>query len=72
MVSAYCRGAERVAGTTDYRPGAEAVILAAAARLFANPEQIPHDVGAVSFRGGFNGFNLAEQAVLNRYRVRAG
>jgi hypothetical protein len=72
MVSAYCRGQERVPATTDYHPGVEGVILAAAARLYANPEQINHDVGAVSMRGGFAGFNLAEQAVLNRYRVRAG
>jgi hypothetical protein len=57
----------------DDAPNAEiaAVITTASARLFANPEQLPYDVGAVSMRGGFNGFNLAELAVLNRYRKRA-
>lgn len=69
FVSAYTRGR----GFADDEPNEElaAVITAASARMAANPEQIPYDVGGVSFRGGFNGFNLAEQMVLNRYRVRA-
>ncbi|OMC03642.1 hypothetical protein A5734_11625 [Mycolicibacterium fortuitum] len=29
------------------------------------------DVGSISIRGGFNGWNLAETYVLNRYRKRA-
>ncbi len=48
-----------------------AVIVTATARLLANPEQLAHDVGAVSFRGGFTGWSLAETFVLNRYRRRA-
>jgi len=46
-------------------------IVTATARLLANPEQLAHDVGAVSFRGGFTGWSLAETFVLNRYRRRA-
>ncbi len=49
----------------------EAVILTASARLTANPEQLSTDVGSVSIRGGWQGWNLAELFVLNRYRVRA-
>jgi len=69
MVKAYTRGN----GFTAEVPNDElaAVITPATARLMANPEQIPYDAGAVSMRGGFNGFNLAELAVLNRYRRRA-
>ena len=48
-----------------------AVIVTATARLVANPEQIQTAVGSVQVRGGWQGWNLAEQIVLNRYRVRA-
>lgn len=70
MARAYTRGR---GFDEDDEPNAEiaAVITTASTRLFANPEQLSYDVGAVSMRGGFNGFNLAELAVLNRYRKRA-
>lgn len=80
MVGAYCRGRnenpeERVLVGNDYvsaqRDGIDEVILTAAARLLANPEQLAYDIGDVSIRGGFSGFTLVELAVLNRYRVRA-
>ncbi len=45
--------------------------MTATARLLANPEQIATGVGSVQIHGGFKGFNLAELAVLNRYRKRA-
>lgn len=69
FVHAYTRGR----GFDHELPNDElgAVITAASARMAANPEQIPHTVGSVSFAGGYQGWNLAEQAVLNRYRVRA-
>lgn len=55
----------------DPCPELAAVIVAAAARLVANPEQIVSGVGSVQMGGGFAGWTLAEQFVLNRYRVRA-
>jgi hypothetical protein len=69
MVRAYTRGKGFEDG--DPNPELSAVITTASARLCANPEQLPTDVGSVSIRGGFNGFTLAETFVLNRYRVRA-
>lgn len=70
MCLAYTRGA----GFSNGEPNDQiaSVIVTAAARLVSNPEQIPTDVGAVSTRGGFTGFNLAELFVLNRYRKQAG
>jgi hypothetical protein len=69
IAKAYTRGN----GFTGNEPNEEiaAAITTASARLYANPEQIPYDVGAVSMRGGFVGWSLAELACLNRYRVRA-
>lgn len=69
MCLAYTRGA----GFSDGVPNDQiaSVIVTAAARLVSNPQQIANDVGGVSIRGGFNGFNLAEQRVLNRYRKQA-
>lgn len=70
---AYTRGR----GFTDDEPNDEigAVIALAAARLVANPSQIPVDNTAGPFsqslRGSFNGWTTAELVVLNRYRVRA-
>ncbi|PWD42225.1 hypothetical protein ACN93_15135 [Gordonia paraffinivorans] len=70
MTEAYCRGAHLKAdGTT--RPGVDAVILMASARMLANPEGLKYATGVVSFSDAFNGFTLAELAVLNRYRRRA-
>lgn len=48
-----------------------AVLVTATARLMANPDQVAYRAGDVSFQGGFTGWSLAEQAVLNRYRKRA-
>ncbi|MFN7244029.1 MAG: hypothetical protein ACK4M5_12405 [Dietzia cercidiphylli] len=80
MVGAYCRGrhlhpTETLLVGGEFVPvrrdGVDDVILTAAARLLANPEQLAYDIGDVSIRGGFSGFTLVELAVLNRYRVRA-
>ncbi|WP_158726388.1 hypothetical protein [Tomitella fengzijianii] len=69
MVRAYTRGGGFTGSEANDELGA--VITTASARLVANPEQLSVDVGAVSIRGGFQGFNLAELFVLNRYRVRS-
>ncbi|AKK02338.1 hypothetical protein [Corynebacterium epidermidicanis] len=73
FVDAYCRGRHKRGGVL--RPGVDAVITAVAARILANPEQIQQreQVGPYSFYrdAGFQGFNLVELAVLNRYRKRA-
>jgi hypothetical protein len=73
LASGYTRGV----GFTSGVPNADiaAVILSAAARLYAHPRQLAVDetVGpdSASFRGGFNGWTLLETVVLNRYRVTA-
>jgi hypothetical protein len=73
MASAYTRGQ----GFSDGVPNADisAVILSAAARLYAHPRQISIDetVGpdSASVRAGFNGWTVLETIVLNRYRVTA-
>lgn len=69
MAQAYTR--DRGFTGTDPNEQIAAVITTATARLVANPEQIPTDVGSVSIRGGFTGWTLAELFVLNRFRVRA-
>lgn len=73
VVTNLCRAYTRGVGFADGAPNDEiaSVIVTATARLVANPEQLSTDVGAVSIRGGFNGFNLAERFVLNRYRKLA-
>jgi hypothetical protein len=48
-----------------------AVIVAATARLAANPEQIDTQVGTVSVRGGFRGWSLVERMVLDDFRGTA-
>jgi len=63
------RGFDHWTGPPNVAIGA--VISVATARLVANPEQIPTDVGAVSVRGGFAGWTLPELSVLNRYRKRS-
>lgn len=68
LVKSYTRGGGFVAG--EPLEDVAAVIVTASARLAANPEQIAYQVGAVAFRGGFEGWSLAELAVLNRYRKR--
>ncbi|MFV8381182.1 hypothetical protein [Corynebacterium hindlerae] len=73
FVGAYCRGRHKRAG--EFRPGVDAVVTAVAARILANPEQVQQreQVGPYSYYrdAGFQGFNLVELAVLNRYRKRA-
>ncbi|PND58129.1 hypothetical protein CRM90_09080 [Mycobacterium sp. ENV421] len=69
LARSYTRG--RGFAGTDPADDIAAVITTATARLVANPEQLSSDIGAVSLRGGWQGWNLAEQIVLNRYRVRA-
>ena len=73
MARAYTRGR----GFPDGFPNAEisAVITTAAARLAANGSgtQFRKKVDEVEYewRSSFQGWTLAEQAVLNRYRVTA-
>ena len=69
LVSAYTRGNGFTGGVPN--PELRAVIRTATARLTANPEQVASTVGGVTVAGGFNGWSLAELAVLNRYRKRA-
>lgn len=74
LIESYCRG-NHVDKAGNPRAGIETVVLTVAARLAANPGQVSKRDSAGQFtrqRGaGFNGFTLAEQAVLNRYRKRA-
>ncbi len=73
MAKAYTRGR----GFTGNVPNDEiaAVITTASARLSANGRQASYSTTAGSFaqdlRSFFSGWTLAEQIVLNRYRVRA-
>lgn len=74
LVESYTRG-NHVDRYGHYRPGIRGVILSVSARLLANPGQIITRVtvgGLTISKGvGFQGFTLAEQAALNRYRRRA-
>jgi hypothetical protein len=71
LARAYTRGE----GFDGDEPSAEisAVILMAACRYARNPGQLAtsETMGPFSYdvRGGFQGFNLAELAALDRYRV---
>jgi hypothetical protein len=73
LANAYTRGV----GFIGAIPNADisAVILQAAARLYAHPRQLAVDetVGpdSASFRGGFSGWTVLETIVLNRYRITA-
>lgn len=79
MATMYARAYTRGQGFTNGVPNdeIEAVIISVAARIMSNPR----GVATVSEATGpfnqsityskWNGFNLLEQAVLNRYRVRA-
>lgn len=73
IVTALARSYTRGRGFVGAEPAEDvsAVIVTATARLIANPEQLAADYGSVSMRTGWQGWNLAEQIVLNRYRVRA-
>lgn len=70
MARAYTRGE----GFDGDEPNEEiaAAILTAACRLARNPGQLPtaETMGPFAFdvKGGFQGFSLAELAVLDRYR----
>ena len=72
MVKAYVRG-----NGQDWTPNDEldAVIVTASARMVSNPSGLNQDIAAGPFtqslRGAFQGWTLAELAVLNRYRRRA-
>jgi hypothetical protein len=73
LANAYTRGV----GFTSGVPNADisAVILSAAARLYAHPRQLAVDetVGpdSASFHGGFTGWSVLEAVVLQRYRQTA-
>jgi len=69
LARAYTRGNGFDAAGLPY-DDVSAVITCATARLVANPEQVPYQVGTVAYRGGFTGWSLAETFVLNRYRTR--
>lgn len=70
MAHAYTRGCgfDSAGKMTD---GIRAVVITATARLMANPDQVQYRAGEVSYQSMFNGWTLAEQFVLNRYRKRA-
>lgn len=79
-MSALARGWTRGAGFASTAPGGyaecaddlAAVIVAATARLVSNPAQFKREeVDGYAVTGGFDGFTLAEQMILNRYRRRA-
>ncbi|RJN32904.1 hypothetical protein [Nesterenkonia natronophila] len=69
MAQAYTRGKGFQNGqvTEDIH----AVLVAATARLVANPEQMSWAAGSARVSGAFRGWTLAETFVLNRYRKRA-
>lgn len=76
-ITALAKAYTRSRGFTAEGPNADiaAVIVTAAARLISNPRQFTYEthVGQSprAWRGGFTGWSLAEQAALNRWRVRA-
>ncbi|WP_234817799.1 hypothetical protein [Mycolicibacterium sphagni] len=73
MAESYTRSVGFTNGVPN--PAIRAVILTAAARLLSNSRGLLFDEAegpsSVSYRSAFSGWTLAEQAVLNRYRVRA-
>ncbi|CCK58949.1 hypothetical protein [Mycobacterium canetti] len=74
MAKAYTRG-RGFDSNGDPNDEIAAVITTAAARLAGNPRQSSLNQVMADFtsdqRSFFNGWTLAEQFVLNRYRVRA-
>lgn len=74
LVRAYTRG---VGFDANGNPADDlkSVIMLATLRLWQHPSQLPvkEQYGAimVDYRAGFQGFTLAEQTILNGYRVRA-
>jgi len=75
MVKSYTRGKGFDPGTGEPAADLGAVILLAAARLYMNPDGVRAEaVGNYSYTSalaGFQGYTLAELAVLHRYRRRA-
>jgi hypothetical protein len=77
LITAMAKAYTRDRGFVDGEPNDEvaAVITAASARLAGNARQInwSQTMGpdSADMRSYFNGWTLAEQMVLNRYRVRA-
>ena len=71
MTRAYTRDNGFDADGLNVADEISAVIITSTARLLANPDQVSLKVGEVSVGPGFNGWNLAETFVLNRYRKRA-
>lgn len=69
MAMAYTRGNGFKSG--DVQEDIYAVLVAATARLVANPEQLHYAAGSARISGAFNGWTLPEQFVLNRYRKRS-
>ena len=70
MCDAYTRG-QHLKANGETRPGVDAVVQMAAARMLANPEGLRYATGAVTFNQAFEGFSLAERIVLDRYRKKA-
>lgn len=74
LARAYTRGVG-FSETGDPFADVDAVVTAASKRFAANPEQVAKTdtIGpfARSLGAGFQGWSLAELAVLNRYRKRA-
>lgn len=77
LVTTLARSYTRGNGFDGNEPNAEiaAAITTAAVRLAANAVQLPNTLTkselTVEIRSGFDGWSVAELAVLNRYRVRA-
>ncbi|WP_241566479.1 hypothetical protein [Mycolicibacterium elephantis] len=73
MASAYTRGEGFAGGEPS--DDIAAVIFTAALRFLANKSQLEMSKAkgpfAVDYRSAFDGWSLAEQYVLNRYRKRA-
>lgn len=71
MASSYTRGEGFTGGQPE--PDLRAVILTASARLLRDRGVNSESMGPfqVSYRGGFEGWTVAELAVLNRYRERS-
>lgn len=79
MATMYAHAYTRGRGFTDGVPNdeIEAVVVSVAARIMANPQNVATTTSTAgpfteqTTYGKWSGFNLLEQAVLNRYRVRA-
>lgn len=66
MARAFCRGNGFIGESCH--PAVAAVILAGACRMATNPGQLSRRVGSVNIEGGFQGWSLAERAVLVEFR----